>query len=514
MVDRATGGPSEAALSEIQGEAELALRFKIHDVSRFEWSVAVPLPQARPRAYEIQVELEVPTGAAARQNPWDQLQTFTRLDGPRPLAMSDEPTIERIRRDAVGLAQMLSRARDGFVRHCRSARTTPDILGDPGPSYLTIWLDAALRAVQEGRDRLTKGEANEAALIARERVLVDEFMSVRLLDMLCDARREVHEIPESAGSGLDASGSLLAQVDAALKAEFAHRAAAGYLRTDISVASAPEHLERYVARAAQLKKHFEEVLFLERESYQLDLRVSQGIAVLATLAGGSAAFVLQLLFIERRFAFHQLEEPGASLLSGGLALLAVAAGVIYAMRERIKEFGRTWVVRKVYRFHAQRVSRARVPAHRLATRDVIVRAREWCDQGVRTQPDALNPEAGASLQTTLVRYRHRGRILPQPALATSGVSSVRHIFRYEFTPLFSRLTDETKEIPVLKEGEISFAQAPRRYRVPVRIRLSSGGEMHDQRMELVLDKGGLRRIEPVETEGANQETQFTVPAGR
>jgi hypothetical protein len=497
MSEPASEAPSESALSEIHAEAGLSLRSRIHDLSRFEWSVGVPLPAEHVRAYDVLVELEVPTNAAVRQNPWDQLQTLSRLDGPRAPVMSEEPTIEKLRRGAVGLAHMLSRARDGFVRHCRVAPTTPDVLlGTEGPSFLTVWLDAALRAVQEARDRLTRGEPTEATHIARERALVDEFISVRLLDMLSDSRRAVQAVLDSADAALKPRlASVLARVDDALKAEFAHRAAAGYVLTN---GATPEYLETYVMRAAQLKKHFEEVLFLDRESYQLDVRISQGIAIVATLAGGAAAFVLQMLFIERQIVFRRLEQPGTSLLGPGLLLLALAAGLIYAMRERIKEFGRTWVARKIYRFHAQRVSRARVPAHRLASRDIIVRAREWCDQGVRTQPDALNPEAGASLQTTLVRYRHRGQILPQPALAASGVSSVRHVFRYDFSPLFSRLTDETKEVPVLRDGEISFAQAPRRYRVPVLIRLSSGGEEREQRLEIVLDKGGLRRIDQEE----------------
>ncbi|HVI23988.1 MAG TPA: hypothetical protein VM691_10920, partial [Myxococcales bacterium] len=74
--------PAQVALSEIGGTGDLPLRLLLHDSSRFEWTLSVPLPQARAIPYELSVQLEVPTGAVGRQNPWEQLQTFSRLDGP------------------------------------------------------------------------------------------------------------------------------------------------------------------------------------------------------------------------------------------------------------------------------------------------------------------------------------------------------------------------------------------------------------------------------------------------
>ena len=87
--------PAEVALSEIGGTGDLPLRLRIHDSSRFEWTLSIPLPAARKVAYDLRVQLEVPTGAVGRQNPWEQLQTFSRLDGPTGVATSRDVTLGR-----------------------------------------------------------------------------------------------------------------------------------------------------------------------------------------------------------------------------------------------------------------------------------------------------------------------------------------------------------------------------------------------------------------------------------
>jgi hypothetical protein len=50
-------GAAEAALLEIGAAEETAIRLRIHDASRIEWIVAVPLPRDRPLPYQIDVEL-------------------------------------------------------------------------------------------------------------------------------------------------------------------------------------------------------------------------------------------------------------------------------------------------------------------------------------------------------------------------------------------------------------------------------------------------------------------------
>jgi hypothetical protein len=142
----------------------------------------------------------------------------------------------------------------------------------------------------------------------------------------------------------------------------------------------------------------------------------------------------------------------------------IAAGIAYAMRDRIKEVARAWRTGKVYRYHAQRTSSCRAPGRGVISRDVVVRAREWCSQATRTLPDPLNPESGASLPATLVEYVQKGVEVCPAWLAATGAHSIRHVFRYDLSPLFAQLPDEKILLPIPKR--LSSSAGPAQYRTP------------------------------------------------
>ena len=80
------------AIAELTEEAYVAeeaanegagrVRVAVHDASRIEWSLSVPLPEDVPLDYSLRVELQIPQNTFVRHAPWDQMQAFTRLDGP------------------------------------------------------------------------------------------------------------------------------------------------------------------------------------------------------------------------------------------------------------------------------------------------------------------------------------------------------------------------------------------------------------------------------------------------
>jgi hypothetical protein len=478
-----TSDDAATAVLELQQVDSPPIRIGIHDASRFEWSVSIPLPEHGARSYEIEVELEVPTNAVARLNPWEQLQMLTRLDGTESAPLSDDTTVDALRRGAVWLTHLLARARDGFARHCRVAAAPSEKTPAADPyGFLAAWIEAALKAVQETRQRLTTPLDSDLARVTRERALIDEFTSVRLLEMLGDATRAAAGLAPS----IVGAEQVRSRIAKAAQDEFAYRRDKGF---PIADASSPASLESYVIRAATLKKHFEEVFFLERETYQPDERVQQWVTTFVALLAGCAAFLLQIGLAHERLS-------ATSRVGSGLVALAVIAGVCYAARDRIKEFGRAWLAGKLYRFHAQRVSRYRVPEQRFATREVILRAREWCTLATQSRPDPLNPEAGASLPSTRVHYLHKGVLRHDDALTRAGMLRVRHVFRYDFTPLFARLHDEVKVAPVQDERGVAFVDAPRRYHVPVFVRLAHDAVSLERRATVVLDKRGLARIDP------------------
>jgi hypothetical protein len=492
---RVDGGVFPEALDDASvGDA--LVRLEVHDASRFEWSISIPLPEGRKLAYAIDLELEIPSNAFAPHAPWDQLQSFTRLDGPRLTTGGSDPvTIDGLRRHALAIANKLARTSDGFSRHCVLAGSlfavapTPDLA-----SGLTLWLDAARTTVAEARAGIESvhGEADEG--IIRERDLVDEYLSVRSLEALAAAGRSLGHLLESKSPHLATMREAIAlaeeRVAAALGEELERRSARGWICGD---EGAPEALEQYLDRASRLKKHFQEVLFLEPETFHVAKRLHHWAAGFAAVLASVWAFACQ------EFLAHR--APTETRLGSGVVLVLVAGALIYAGKDRIKEVGRSWIHGNVHRFYAQRVARYRAPARRLPARDVIVKALESCDQSRTSHPDPLNPESGASVPATMIRYAHRGTVFPRAELWNQGVRRIKHVFRYDLSPLFARLDDAVKQVPVLdpETRRVRFAAAPRCYRLPVRVRVRCGGEWQVERATLVLTKRGLERLEREET---------------
>src|SRR5579884_2023931 len=177
-----------------QDATDVDVRLDVHDASRLEWSVSIALPERGRTRYAIDLELEIPANVFARHLPWDQLQSWTRLDGPAHApGPGDVLTIDALRRGAVAFAHKLARASEGFGRHCRlaaamsAAEFTPQSLEEG----LELWLQFAAQTVADARERFGTRAPGDAADIGRERELVDEYVSVRLLEMLASAERAV-----------------------------------------------------------------------------------------------------------------------------------------------------------------------------------------------------------------------------------------------------------------------------------------------------------------------------------
>lgn len=489
-IPRAALSSSELAAAD----NDVDVRLDVHDASRLEWSVSIPLPEHGSAAYAIDVELEIPANVFARHLPWDQLQSWTRLDGPADAVRVDAaPSIDALRRGAIAFANKLARASEGFARHCRlaGAVSAAAFTAESLREGLELWLGFAAATASEARDRVTARSKRDSAEIARERELVDEYVSVRLLEALASDERAIAALRESHNPRLPQYESALADVEARLgemlEQEVAHRDARGWLHPE---PRSPASLESYIERASRLKKHFQEVLFLEPEQYQVAERLHNWVAALVAIVASTWAFAWQIALVHRG-------ATSASSVGSGLFFLAVIAGLVYAIKDRIKEVGRAWISGNVHRFYAQRVARWRAPARRLPGRDVVVRARESFDTSVVRNPDSLNPESGATTASTLVRYVHRGVVYAKHPLREAGVRRVKHVFRYDLSPLFARLDDPIKQVPVLDGAtrRVTFTSAPRCYRVPVRLRVRSEDGARDERATLVLHKRGLDRLD-------------------
>ena len=483
----------DGAAVDVSAEGSASVKVGIHDASRVEWSVSLALPAdgAQKVSYSIEVEMEIPSNAFAAHSPWEQLQSFTRLDGPaEPVKNGDVVTIDALRRGALALAAKLSRASEGFARHCRLASS---IMLEAPPSdleaILVIWIEAALKMVDETRARLTLPKGNEAQELLRERGLVDEYASVRLLEMLAGVERALGAMGSSRHAA--ALAPVVARVEArvadALEQEVSRRAEKRYIGAD---PSSTEALERYLDRASRLKKHFQEVLFLEPERYEVAARIHHWVAAFVAVLASTWAFIWQIVLINRA-------PTTGTQIGSGVVVLAVIAGLVYAAKDRIKEMGRNWISGNVHRFYAQRVARFRAPSRRLPGRDVIVAARESIDSRTTLIPDSLNPESGATMPATLIKYVQKGQIDSTRALFEQGVRRIKHVFRYDLSPLFARLDDAEKPVPVLDAAtrRVRFTNAPRCYRVPVRVSVRTNDGVVLEEATIVLHKRGLDRLE-------------------
>lgn len=506
------------AIAELTEEAYVAqeaanegagrVRVAVHDASRIEWSLSVPLPTDAPLDYSLRVEMQIPQNTFVRHVPWDQMQAFTRLDGPASVtvgAHGDAVSIDQLRRGALALASQLARASDGFSRHCRLAgslfATAPH--GELEDA-LTIWIEAAVRIAEEARTRLSQAPDIEPAELQRERRLVDEYISVRLLEALAGAERGLGGLVASTPSRKSCDRvALIRPVVAAVEArlaevlsdELVYRQDHGFVNAD---PTSSEALERYLERSSSLKKHFQEVLFLDPETFHVAERAYHWIAGFVAVVASTWAFAWQIALAN--------QASSAQTFSTGLLTLALIAGVVYATKDRIKEIGRNWMTRRVHRvWGAQRITRYRAPMRRLPGRDVVATARESFDQGITNLPDPLNPESGATVPFAILSYEHRGTVVPHAQLLASGVRRVKHVFRYDLSPMFGRLDDAMKPVPVLDGAsrKVRFIDAPRCYRVPIKVRVECGGHIHEESSVLVLHKRGLERLDREEEKPSN-----------
>ncbi len=498
--------PDAGAAARAERVEPSPVRVAVHDASRVEWSVSLPLPERRAGAFTIEVRLKVPENAYAEHLPWQQLQHFTRLDGPQWSGAEDLQSIDELRRGVLALANKLARASETFARQCRLASslfaTAPH---SELEGALLVVIEGAEQLVERGRARLTPCTPGEPAEVSRERRLVDEYMSVRLLEMLGAAGRSLATLSASRSPHVAEFAPIIAatetRIGEVLASEFEHRRAAAYVRADPGRQQA---LERYLDRASQLKKHFQEVLFLEHETVHVVDRISHLSAALVALVASTWAFGWQLALIDK----------GVSLgarFGSGLTTVALVAGLIYATKDRMKELGRNFLARKLNDvYDVQRFTRFRAPARRLPGRDVIVAASECFKHRDERLPDPLNPESGASVPYSVITYKSRGRVHPQARLRASGVRRVKHVFRYDLSPLFGRLDDATKAVPVLcpETRKVRFIDAPKAYRLPFEVRVTYDDRGENVSVErprriqewvyatvLVVHKRGLDRIE-------------------
>src|SRR5947209_3194299 len=222
----------------------------------------------------------------------------------------------------------------------------------------------------------------------------DGWEQLQILELLTIAEETCGQMLAPAGLPGQVAEKLREAVAGLLAAELLERERRGEMLPD---GDDLEALALFLDRAAQLKKHFQEVLFLEPETKMVDEALRNWVG----LSGAATAFIVY-------FGLQALQTSAAAGL--GLWTLMTVGAVAYALKDRAKELTRQWLAGKLSHLYANRVLVLREPAKFEHSRNVVLRARESLAQARVARPDPLNPGSGAVQRLVTLDYRQRARV--------------------------------------------------------------------------------------------------------
>lgn len=470
-------------------------RLGVHDASRVEWIAEFPLPDQGAEELELEFTADIPVHIWTDHDHWEHLQLLARLTSPDEDAhggLYPPTSVDELRRATLGAVHRFKTAGRTIEREISSAGTLPsqEPRGPVADQLLTS-IDGALGELHTARERLVKGVDGEPAKVTHERGLAAEFLSNHALDFLSSVQHSLDDRLRIASSKtddaqLELSRTLHTRLAEALSKEWAYRELRGFISPS---GLDPMELERYVTRASMLKKHFQEVLFLQLETARVDKQFRSWYAVIAALFAGVWAYPLRYVLTG--------SSSGVAEVSWGLGTTLTVLVVMYAIRDHIKETVRNWLTNRIANGYAGRLTNLRAPARLLGKPARLARVRESISAQPEERPDPLSPDLTSTRPVMALRYQLKGSIHGDPRLARHGLDRARLVFRYDLSPVFARLDDSVKRVPILAgEGNaLRFAEAPRCYRLPVQLTMRYQGLVICEKAELVTHKLGLDRLD-------------------
>jgi hypothetical protein len=470
------------------------IRLAIHDATRFEWVAIVPLPHDKEACrYRVEFEVEVPAHLFSPQDHWRFLQVLNRLQSPLERAevaeISAAGSPDELRELALAIAHRVKGYREVFTRECFLANSLLAL--EPNERRLAKLLDTfdgVRREIAEGRALLQSCPRGMGDDMAKELSLVDEFVSNQLLDFLFHARRAIDShLLRKNGPHTEALREVATAFERAVGEGLGEEMAYRERERFITPTSAhPEVLERYLERSNLLKKHFHQLLFLHADQFFVDSKVRDYGAVVGAVTASLIGFALN--------ATGQL----SSAAGVGIGVAAFAGAAVYALQDRVKELGKTYLSGKLAKHYAQRVTKLILPDRRSKDKEgkLVGSVNEFITTKLQSRPDLLNPDLGARRDVYVLRYTAFGTTRPQPELRERGIACLKQVYRYDLSWLFARLDDALKTVPVFgKEGAFSLAEAARCYRMPAKVQLTLGQKTHSHSATVVMHKHGLERFE-------------------
>lgn len=461
----------------------LQLRVAAHDQSRVEWICTVPMaPPGATHNYQVTLELQVPDAIWVPHDPWQRYQVRTRLTSPAPPAQHRQVSAldprDRLRLQALSVAHALRVSGREPVRMLRNARRRDGELSDDEAGRVNAALRQALQHAQQYRQARTAEAAVTDPSLQREQALADEYVSGHVMLLLTRVRAALQTRAATRPALLSgASDRVIDALTEALTAEHSYRHGA---QMHQPAPHTPLDVEAYVNRAAQLKKHFQQALFLDATAFMLDERLRNWIAAIMAMVAAVFYFAWQISVLNA-------VTTGATTVS--LVLAAIVGALVYAAKDRIKEVGRSWLAEKLKHQYADRIAKLRLQARMDPQSSEFVLARETITVRKYLAPDRFNPELGRTMSVYQLRIRERLRHVGLPQLHAQGLLGLKHVFRYDLSPLLAKLDDTRKHVPVLGPHGLVLRPGARVYVLPVVVRLSRQDADGDH--ELLVQRGHL-----------------------
>ncbi len=486
------------------------LRIGVHDRSRLEWVATVPIaPPGEQHTWNITLHAEIPDAMWLDHAPWNHFTVRSRLTSPA-LALGRRqlgPDIDQLRRKTMAAVHDLKGATAELARALRKSRRAEQPITDEQARAHAAHLWQAVLDAWAARERFApKGERDSEAL-QREHRLADEFVSNQILMLVTEVARTMGPARLDGKKRVvrltGATQPLQAALSDVLAAETQWRRNAGVRWAAVSE---PHAIEGFIQRAAQLKKHFQQALFLDARAYMLDQRLRNWIAIAMAMIASTFYFVWQIWVLNS--AMNTATTTNSLLIAG------LIAGVIYAGKDRIKEVGREWVTKRVRRTYGDRIANLHLQRRMDSKHSRFALARETILVDRRQQADPLNPALGKTQVTHHLEITEKLRHTGLPILREQGLLGLKHVFRYDLSPLLVKLDDQKKRVPVYNGEQVVNRSVTRVYMIAIRVWMqrSDSEEVLEHKGILRLRRSGLERFVEVVDAASRPRRQRSAPA--
>jgi hypothetical protein len=254
--------------------------------------------------------------------------------------------------------------------------------------------------------------------------------------------------------------------------------------------------ERYVLKISQLKKFFQSQSFIEVSQKEVIKKVTEPIAAVAAIIAA--------------LSVAMLEHAHRSASSTGISIICVGA-IMYAVKDRLKDKGRT--------FFANKVAPRFLPD---LSRDLVVEGeklgvvKDWFaikkDTTIPAEikfmrEQAYLSEAEKHLREDVLHYRRafkfksKSKKMAHSTSSTNDRRGLNEILRINLQRYLKHMDDPYKAVKIFdSEGNFTTLKSHRTYQIYVFVtaNLARGGQKYNQLFRVVMDKNGIDRVETEE----------------